>query len=105
MEQKYSILLAEDESLVLLGLKALLTQLGHLVAGEACTGKDAVSLCNSLNPDLLIMDIKMPVLDGIQALEQINSTRKFKMPAFLSLLIPMTTSLSVPSPPVFLTTL
>ncbi len=80
MDQKYSVLLAEDESLVLLGLKALLTQLGHTVVGEAYSGRDAVSLCNSLNPDLLIMDIKMPVLDGIQALEQINSTRSVKMP-------------------------
>lgn len=80
MEHKYSVLLAEDESLVLLGLKAILTQLGHTVVGEACTGRDAVSLCASLHPDLLIMDIKMPVLDGIQALEQINHMRKDKIP-------------------------
>lgn len=80
MNSKYSVLIAEDESIVLLGLKALLIQLGHNVIGEAYTGKEAVEYCNALKPDLLIMDIKMPVLDGIQALEQINRSRRFKMP-------------------------
>ncbi len=80
MNKKYSVLIAEDESIVLLGLKALLTQLGHTVIGEAHTGKEAVAYCSSLKPELLIMDIKMPVLDGIQALEQINRSRKLRMP-------------------------
>ena len=80
MSSKYSVIIAEDEPIVLLGLKAILTQLGHKVIGEAYTGKEAVDVCTSLQPDLLIMDIKMPVLDGIQALRQINRQRKLHIP-------------------------
>lgn len=78
--QNYNIIIAEDESLVLLGLKAFLQQLGHTVIGEAFSGAEAISCCSSLAPDLLIMDIKMPDLDGIQALEQINFSRKYPLP-------------------------
>lgn len=78
--QKYNIIIAEDESLVLLGLKAFLHQLGHNVIGEAYSGAEAITCCSSLSPDLLIMDIKMPDLDGIQALEQINAARKYPLP-------------------------
>lgn len=74
------VIIAEDEALVLLGFKALLTQLGYDVVGEAYDGHSAVSLCNELSPDFLIMDIKMPGLDGIQALEQINQNRKEMIP-------------------------
>lgn len=69
------VIIAEDEALVLLGFKTLLVQLGYDVVGEAYDGHTAVSLCKELNPDFLIMDIKMPGLDGIQALEQINQDR------------------------------
>ena len=81
MNPKYSrVLVVEDESIVLLGFKAFLAQLGYQVVGEANNGKDAVTLCSRLSPDFLIMDIRMPVLDGIQALERINQTRKLKIP-------------------------
>lgn len=81
MNPKYSrVLVVEDESTVLLGFKAFLAQLGYQVVGEANNGKDAVTLCSRLSPDFLIMDIRMPVLDGIQALERINQTRKLKIP-------------------------
>lgn len=84
MNPKYSrVLVVEDESIVLLGFKAFLAQLGYQVVGEANNGKDAVTLCSRLSPDFLIMDIRMPVLDGIQALERINQTRKLKIPCIL----------------------
>lgn len=74
------VIIAEDEALVLLGFKTLLIQLGYDVVAEAYDGHSAVDLCNALNPDFLIMDIKMPGLDGIQALELINQDRKEIIP-------------------------
>lgn len=75
-----TVVIAEDESLVLLGFKTLLIQLGYEVVGEAYDGHTAVRLCKELDPDFLIMDIKMPGLDGIQALEQINENRDVIIP-------------------------
>lgn len=75
-----TVVIAEDESLVLLGFKTLLIQLGYEVVGEAYDGHTAVRLCKELDPDFLIMDIKMPGLDGIQALEQINGNRDVIIP-------------------------
>lgn len=67
-----SVLIAEDDSMVLLGFKSFLIQLGYNVVGEAYDGEMAVSLAKELHPDLLVMDVKMPKLDGIQALSEIN---------------------------------
>lgn len=75
-----TVLIAEDESMVLLGFKSFLSQLGYSVIGEAYDGEMAVELANKLNPDLLIMDVKMPKLDGIQALSAINKDRSIMIP-------------------------
>ena len=80
MKESLSILIAEDESMILLGFKLFLTELGHQVVGEAYDGEMAVKLAKELEPDLLIMDVKMPRLDGIQALEQINEGRERILP-------------------------
>ena len=80
MKESLSILIAEDESMILLGFKLFLTELGHQVVGEAYDGEMAVKLAKELEPDLLIMDVKMPRLDGIQALEQINEGREKILP-------------------------
>jgi response regulator NasT len=69
------ILIADDESIRLLSLRAQLTTLGHVVVGEASTGEEAVALAASVRPDLAILDIRMPVMDGIQAAEQITRVR------------------------------
>jgi response regulator NasT len=61
------IVLADDESLIRMDLKEMLTSLGYVVVGEAGDGRSAVSLARELRPDLVIMDIKMPDLDGIDA--------------------------------------
>lgn len=69
------ILIADDESIRLMSLRAQLSALGHLVVGEASTGEEAVRLAGALQPDLAILDIKMPVMDGIEAAERITENR------------------------------
>jgi two-component system, response regulator PdtaR len=69
------ILIADDESIRLLSLRAQLSALGHTVVAEASTGREAVALSATTQPDLAIMDIKMPIMDGIEAAESITRTR------------------------------
>jgi response regulator NasT len=69
------ILVADDESIRLLSLRKQLAALGHAVVAEASTGEEAVSLAASTSPDLAILDIKMPVMDGIEAAERITQAR------------------------------
>jgi len=61
------VVIADDESIIRMDLKEMLTALGYLVVGEAGDGISAVNLARELRPDLVIMDIKMPDLDGIAA--------------------------------------
>jgi len=74
------ILIAEDEAMILYGFKSFINEMGHEVIGEVYDGEKAVEMANALNPDLLIMDIKMPKADGITALRRINSGRKILFP-------------------------
>lgn len=69
------ILIADDESLRVMSLKGQLETLGHKVVAEASNGKEAVRLAEELRPDLAILDIKMPEMDGIEAARQITATR------------------------------
>jgi response regulator NasT len=69
------ILIADDESIRLLSLRKQLAALGHTVVAEASTGDEAVTLAASALPDLAILDIKMPVMDGIEAAEKITQAR------------------------------
>ena len=61
------IVIADDESLIRMNLRETLVGLGYLVVGEAGDGVSAINLARELRPDLVVMDIKMPKLDGIQA--------------------------------------
>ncbi len=61
------ILIADDESIILMDLREMLTNLGYLVVGEANDGQSAVNMARELRPDLVVMDIKMPDMDGIEA--------------------------------------
>jgi two-component system, response regulator PdtaR len=69
------VLVAEDEALIRLDLKEMLEEEGYDVVGEAGDGEQAVRLAEELKPDLVILDVKMPVLDGIAAAERIAEAR------------------------------
>ncbi|MDJ0344487.1 response regulator [Streptomyces sp. H10-C2] len=65
------VVIAEDEALIRLDLKEMLEEEGYSVVGEAGDGETAVRLAEEHRPDLVILDVKMPILDGISAAEQI----------------------------------
>ncbi|MFF7232084.1 MULTISPECIES: ANTAR domain-containing response regulator [unclassified Streptomyces] len=65
------VVIAEDEALIRLDLKEMLEEEGYTVVGEAGDGQTAVDLAREHRPDLVILDVKMPVLDGISAAEVI----------------------------------
>jgi len=69
------VLVAEDEALIRLDLAEMLVEAGYDVVGQAGNGEQAVTLSRELKPDLVLMDVKMPVLDGISAAEQIGNER------------------------------
>lgn len=69
------VLIAEDEALIRLDLAEMLREEGYEVVGEAGDGQEAVELAESLRPDLVIMDVKMPRRDGIDAASEIASKR------------------------------
>lgn len=66
------ILVAEDETITRMDLREMLENLGYTVVGEAADGLAAVNLARSLKPDLVLMDIKMPGLDGIAAADTLS---------------------------------
>ena len=70
------VLIAEDEALIRLDLVELLTEEGFEVVGQAINGEEAVKLARELEPDLIIMDVKMPGMDGITAAERILGDRR-----------------------------
>ena len=72
---KTRVVVAEDEVLIRLDLVEMLTEEGYDVVGQAGDGEAAVALATDLKPDLVVMDVKMPKLDGISAAEQIASNR------------------------------
>jgi AmiR/NasT family two-component response regulator len=69
------ILIAEDETIIRLDLRALVAQAGHEICAEARDGAEAVELARSTKPDLAVMDVKMPRLDGIEAARRILEER------------------------------
>ena len=73
--KKRTVVVAEDESLIRLDIVETLREHGFDVIGEAVDGDQAVELTTRLAPDLLVMDIKMPNLDGISAAEKLTSTK------------------------------
>lgn len=72
----YKILLVDDEILVRVGLKTYIPweDYGFTIAGEAGNGREALEKCSVLNPDVILTDIKMPYIDGIQLLEALKKT-------------------------------
>ncbi|WP_167101634.1 ANTAR domain-containing response regulator [Mycobacterium sp. DL592] len=71
----HRVLIAEDEALIRLDLAEMLREEGYEVVGEAGDGQEAVELAEQLRPDLVIMDVKMPRRDGIDAASEIAAKR------------------------------
>ncbi|MFD7131450.1 ANTAR domain-containing response regulator [Streptomyces sp. NPDC059894] len=69
------VVIAEDEALIRLDLKEMLEEEGYSVVGEAGDGEQAVELAREHQPDLVILDVKMPKMDGISAAEKIAEER------------------------------
>lgn len=69
------IVIADNESIIRMDLKELLEEAGHEVIGEAADGAKAVEMTRKLKPDLVIMDIKMPEMDGIAAAKMISNEK------------------------------
>jgi response regulator NasT len=69
------ILIADDESIIRMDLREMLTGLGYLVVGEAGDGVTAVNVAREVRPELVIMDVKMPEMDGIEAARVLTEER------------------------------
>ena len=69
------VLIADDDEVTRMDLRTLLTDLGHQVIGEAEDGEQACYMTRSLKPDLVILDIMMPKMTGLEAAEQISNER------------------------------
>ena len=73
--QQGRVLIADDDAVIRMDLKAMLEELGHEVAGEADNGESACYLAKSLKPDLIILDVMMPKMNGLEAAAAISSER------------------------------
>ncbi len=80
MEEALRVVVAEDEGLIRMDVVATLEEAGYKVVGEGADGEEAIKLATELEPDLVVMDIKMPKLDGISAAEKIA---ELKIPVVL----------------------
>ncbi|MBV7330470.1 response regulator [Chloroflexi bacterium TSY] len=73
--ERTRVIIADDESLIRMDLREMLTNLGYLVVGDVGDGRSAVNLARELRPDIVIMDIKMPDMDGIEAAQILTEER------------------------------
>lgn len=73
--ERTRVIIADDESLIRMDLREMLTNLGYLVVGEAGDGRSAVNLARELRPDIVVMDVKMPDMDGIEAARILTEER------------------------------
>jgi AmiR/NasT family two-component response regulator len=67
------VLIADDEAVIRMGLRAMLEDAGHVVAAAATDGQTAIAMAQTVHPDLIILDIKMNGMDGLEAARQIMS--------------------------------
>jgi len=73
--ERTRIIIADDESIIRMDVREMLTNLGYLVVGEVGDGRSAVNLARELKPDIVVMDIKMPDMDGIEAAKILTEER------------------------------
>ncbi len=69
------IVIADDESIIRLDLKKMLEDMGHMVIGEASDGQKALEITRATKPDVALLDIKMPVMDGLDAAKIMNEEK------------------------------
>jgi response regulator NasT len=69
------VIIADDEALIRMDLREMLTNLGYLVVGEVADGRSAVNQARELRPDVVVLDIKMPDMDGIEAAKILTEER------------------------------
>ena len=74
MKRKARVLIVDDQRSIRGMLNAMIAHLGGEVVGEAQDGEEAVTKCLELRPDLVLMDINMPKMDGVEALKRINTS-------------------------------
>ena len=72
-EKKVRVLLADDEAHIRLLVRTVVNSIGFEVIGEAADGKKAVEMFDRLSPDLILLDINMPVMDGLTALKELRA--------------------------------
>ena len=70
--KKATVLVVDDDRTIIELLKIILRNEEHIIVGQATNGSEAVKLCVDLNPDIVLLDINMPKMDGLQALEEIR---------------------------------
>jgi response regulator NasT len=73
--ERTRVIIADDEALIRMDLREMLTNLGYLVVGEVADGRSAVNQSRELRPDVVVMDIKMPDMDGIEAAKTLTEER------------------------------
>jgi AmiR/NasT family two-component response regulator len=73
--ERTRVIIADDESLVRTDLREALTELGYLVVGDVGDGQSAVNMARELDPDVVVMDIKMPGMDGIEAAQVLTQEK------------------------------
>jgi AmiR/NasT family two-component response regulator len=73
--ERTRVIIADDESLIRMDLREMLTNLGYLVVGEVGDGRSALNLARELRPDIVLMDIRMPDMDGIEAAKVLTEER------------------------------
>jgi response regulator NasT len=73
--ERIRVVIADDESVIAMDLREMLNNLGYLVVGEAGDGRSAVNVARELRPDVVLMDIKMPDMDGIEAAKVLTEER------------------------------
>lgn len=82
--KKTDILIADDESIIRMDIREILQENGYNVIGEAKTGREVLDFCKKKTPDLILLDIKMPEMDGLQVLKELNiNTDYYKVPVIM----------------------
>ena len=88
MSETYRIVIADDEAIICMDLKEILEEAGHEVVGICADGVRALELVKEEKPDLVILDVQMPKLDGLQAAKLIVMRRRWRKrndPMFLAM--------------------